>query len=633
MQLFPVMDYLSVMRDLKTIAAGSLAWLALVAGISGLAGVSNAQSVVDTTIVADDGTLLDATITMPSGVSPTNGFPGIVLVHGYGRNKDDMQSIAALLSLNGYSALAYSVRGQGTSGGLSTTTGPRERQDLLDVIQFYRGIPGINKDTLAVAGGSQGGIHAWMAATYRMPGVRTIATLIAPPQFASALAPNGCVKERLVYELTLDSVRYDPERDRIKDFIVRDQYDSMRVFIDIRDLDRLVDSIQVPVIQALGWADILFPVNSSLSAAGRLAGRGIPVWSYYGTNGHGEPENQDQSVFLLGKILSWFDRWLKGKPLDQDTQPLVFYADDRPGWPISTITRWPPTPAGSMRLYFSMGGLTALPPASDGTVPFSVVYSPSYTPLDGWNDRYSGPRFAEAFKSSPATFLSPPLLDTADVTGIPMVHLLVGSDALKFQSNIRLYDVWPGDSVWQLISRGAYGIRNNQPGKQREVDIACNALSHRIPPGHRIGAVITSLDLTDSSHAYIVPYFLTSHSGISPSPATPSYIDVPLVGTAHVLGVSEKVENQPAAFMLFQNYPNPFNPTTEIRYNIEGIGGQVRLGLYDILGREVRVLVNERKGPGSYTVNFNANGLASGVYFYKITSGEISVTKKLVVLR
>ena len=90
----------------------------------------------------------------------------------------------------------------------------------------------------------------------------------------------------------------------------------------------------------------------------------------------------------------------------------------------------------------------------------------------------------------------------------------------------------------------------------------------------------------------------------------------------------------PAAFSLHQNFPNPFNPTTTIAYAVGGTGScWVRLGVYDLLGREVAVLVNEKKDPGTFVATLHAGGLASGVYFYRIQAGSFVETKKLVVLR
>ena len=86
------------------------------------------------------------------------------------------------------------------------------------------------------------------------------------------------------------------------------------------------------------------------------------------------------------------------------------------------------------------------------------------------------------------------------------------------------------------------------------------------------------------------------------------------------------------SYSLSNNYPNPFNPTTTIIYSIPK-KNIVVIKVYDILGREIRILVNEEKPAGSYKLNWNAENLPSGVYFYRITTGNFFETKKMVLLR
>jgi len=99
-----------------------------------------------------------------------------------------------------------------------------------------------------------------------------------------------------------------------------------------------------------------------------------------------------------------------------------------------------------------------------------------------------------------------------------------------------------------------------------------------------------------------------------------------------VTSVQPGIREVPRQFLLNQNYPNPFNPSTTIRYDLPR-SSMVRLNVYDILGREVAVLVNERKNAGSYEVKFDAVRLASGVYFYRIQAGDFIQAKKLVVIK
>jgi hypothetical protein len=88
----------------------------------------------------------------------------------------------------------------------------------------------------------------------------------------------------------------------------------------------------------------------------------------------------------------------------------------------------------------------------------------------------------------------------------------------------------------------------------------------------------------------------------------------------------------PLKFGLNQNYPNPFNPSTQISYTLAA-KGLARLSVYDILGREVAVLVNEVQNAGSHDVTFNAKNLSSGIYFYKLVSSGTMNTMKMLLLK
>jgi len=94
----------------------------------------------------------------------------------------------------------------------------------------------------------------------------------------------------------------------------------------------------------------------------------------------------------------------------------------------------------------------------------------------------------------------------------------------------------------------------------------------------------------------------------------------------------KKTETLPAAFNLAQNYPNPFNPTTKISFSIPS-KDLVRLKVYDILGREIDVLADKVYEAGKYEIEFNAANLPSGVYFYNLTTGSNSVTKKMILMK
>jgi len=99
-----------------------------------------------------------------------------------------------------------------------------------------------------------------------------------------------------------------------------------------------------------------------------------------------------------------------------------------------------------------------------------------------------------------------------------------------------------------------------------------------------------------------------------------------------VTGVDDNNINIPLTYSLSQNYPNPFNPTTEIKFEIAK-EGQVSIVVFDVLGKEIRTLVNEVKSPGKYSINFNGEGLSSGVYIYQLKAGKFISTKKMVLMK
>jgi hypothetical protein len=90
--------------------------------------------------------------------------------------------------------------------------------------------------------------------------------------------------------------------------------------------------------------------------------------------------------------------------------------------------------------------------------------------------------------------------------------------------------------------------------------------------------------------------------------------------------------NVPDEYALYQNYPNPFNPVTKIKFDISK-NGFTTLKVYNMLGQEISVLVNENKTAGSYIIDFNAGNLPSGTYFYKLISGNYSEIRKMVVIK
>jgi hypothetical protein len=187
-----------------------------------------------------------------------------------------------------------------------------------------------------------------------------------------------------------------------------------------------------------------------------------------------------------------------------------------------------------------------------------------------------------------------------------------------------------------------YGIFNNYSlGISPTVDLlpGQSLIGH---PGEAYGLISDMYGATDGSYAII---FITNGSGSSWQAGQYSgwyrieeevyqacYSIGVLLGTTDV-GSSDEMPRESG---LEQNFPNPFNPETVVRYQVTGVSGQesvVSVKIYDLLGREVAVLVNEEKPQGRYTVTWNAQGMASGIYCCQMRAGGNVFTKQMILLR
>lgn len=115
-------------------------------------------------------------------------------------------------------------------------------------------------------------------------------------------------------------------------------------------------------------------------------------------------------------------------------------------------------------------------------------------------------------------------------------------------------------------------------------------------------------------------------------PNVGSAFDLDDLSFGPITGVDDRGHSLPREYTLLQNFPNPFNPLTRIEYAIPH-AGYVRLDVYDLLGREVAELINEYQEAGSYRTYFDATELPSGTYFYRLSTGDFSATRKLLLLK
>ncbi|MCI0473972.1 MAG: T9SS type A sorting domain-containing protein, partial [Ignavibacteria bacterium] len=155
--------------------------------------------------------------------------------------------------------------------------------------------------------------------------------------------------------------------------------------------------------------------------------------------------------------------------------------------------------------------------------------------------------------------------------------------------------------------------------------------------------------LTDTT-GYMLPQYAASSSDSHPNAAATTLVAPQFVQEIFNHSIAYEsiytglnlLENEiPLNYVLHQNYPNPFNPSTKITFAIpswEGYGvsrgvGLVTLKVFDITGKETQTLVQQQLQPGTYEVTFDGSGLNSGVYFYRLTAGDYSETKRMVLIK
>ena len=137
-----------------------------------------------------------------------------------------------------------------------------------------------------------------------------------------------------------------------------------------------------------------------------------------------------------------------------------------------------------------------------------------------------------------------------------------------------------------------------------------------------------------SSDAYILKFgskVLVCHKGKTIS-ISPNAVAAHLAHGDYLGNCGDQLVTLPTEFELHENYPDPFNPATRIDYSLP-FDSKVSLQIFDVLGREVVTLVNENQKAGYYTVDFNASNLASGIYYYRMSAGDFTAIKKMVLLK
>jgi hypothetical protein len=172
-------------------------------------------------------------------------------------------------------------------------------------------------------------------------------------------------------------------------------------------------------------------------------------------------------------------------------------------------------------------------------------------------------------------------------------------------------------------------------GLQIEMEGLLEQLKALLPQNEdgEVSITDSSVTLTEAQAAY--NYFMVEEDrslGVHNPRFAFGVMKASIEALGGVVAVEYPKDNMPTDFVLSQNYPNPFNPTTSIQYQIP-TGSKVKIVVYDVLGKQVSVLVNEYQNAGTYTTNFDASKLASGIYLYRMEAGNFVKVNKMLLLK
>ncbi|MFO7446497.1 MAG: lamin tail domain-containing protein [Ignavibacteriaceae bacterium] len=208
-----------------------------------------------------------------------------------------------------------------------------------------------------------------------------------------------------------------------------------------------------------------------------------------------------------------------------------------------------------------------------------------------------------------------------DTTIIPGAYIVLASNSAEFN---RLYNFMPlGEYDGQLDNGGEIIVLVNAAG-DTIFSFSYDDSSPWPEEADGEGYSIVSKDINGNGDPNLAEYWIRS-GAINGSPGA----------TDIATGIEIVNSSAPNKYSLVQNYPNPFNPSTNITYTLPERAA-VKIIVYDMLGREIKTLINEIKDPGTHSVEFTASGndyLPSGVYFYSITANKFRQTNKMLLIK
>jgi len=310
---------------------GLAAALVLFAGETSASPVSKQ----DVLIPMDDGVSIAATLYLPDRASPAGGWPAIVFLHGFSRNRQDMNALVEGYGFVGqsYAILTFDARGHGESGGLVTVDGPREVADTRAVHSWLAARSDVADSKIGAWGISYGGGAVFNSLVSGVPW-SAVVTVETWTSLYSALMPQDLLKSGVLAALaaSIPDERRSPELKEIQALAFAGKRAAvLKWAIPRSSLDRL-GSVTTPVFMAQGRRDFLFGIEQGSLAFQRLRG---PKALYVGLHGHAPSTFPAADTgFLMTQVRSWFDCFLAQTPCSRAPAAVAIasenFKDDAP---------------------------------------------------------------------------------------------------------------------------------------------------------------------------------------------------------------------------------------------------------------------------------------------------------------
>jgi predicted acyl esterase len=297
----------------------------VVVGLLIWAGPAQAYSKQTGMQTMSDGVDIAYDLYLPDGTAPVTGWPGVVVMHGLGGSKDDMAAVAEAFAGAGYAALAYTARGEGTSGGDLTLAGPREIADEQAMYSFFAGLPQVSDTAIGAWGISYGGGQIWdgLAAGIPYKAVDVVATWT---DLYTALWPQNISRSGIVIGLSKPVEPRSPLIQQVEDAAVKSTDPAeIEQLAAARSAYPKLPAIKTPVYMFQGRVDYAFDVTQAENGFSRIKG---PKHLYVGQFGHPPSTftTPDFTGYVIPQSIAWLDHYVNGKANGIDKTPAVTIA-------------------------------------------------------------------------------------------------------------------------------------------------------------------------------------------------------------------------------------------------------------------------------------------------------------------